>query len=374
MDKADIIALFEKYKEGMCTGEEIRLLHDWLEQGVFDSHDISPEEILADIRLIEGNLPLKRSETNYQLYRRLAIYAASIVVVLGMAYYYYQFIFFDQTPSTASSTAIAALEPGSNKAILQLDDGSSILLDTLVQDRFVEIDGARVRLNADGQLVYLAGQSLDLPKHNQIITPKGGQYEVVLADGTRVWLNSESRLSFVNSFDNLPERRVELKGEAYFSVSRNVDQPFVVSVNGQSITVLGTEFNVNAYSENDYIKTSLVEGSVLFNKNRLTPGESALFKDEKMSIYQENMDDITAWKNGYFVFFEESLEDAMKKISRWYDLEVSFTDEGAKSILFGGSISKYENASKVFKMIERAGNVKITAHGRKISINRVSNH
>lgn len=371
MDESDILALFEKYRRGECTEGEIRLLHDWLEQGEFHSHDISTEEILADIRLIEEYLPLKRRETNYRLYRRLVAYAASIVFVLGMAYYYYQSRFLDSVSSTASSIAMSALEPGSNKAILQLDNGSSILLDTLAQDRLVEIDGAMVRLNADGQLVYLAGQSSDLPKHNQLITPKGGQYEVVLTDGTRVWLNSESRLSFVNSFDNQAERVVTLEGEAYFEVSKNENQPFVVSIHGQRIKVLGTAFNVNAYTENNYIKTSLVEGSVLFNKNRLKPGESVLFKDEKMSIYQENMDDIIAWKNGYFVFFEETLEEAMKKISRWYDLEVSFVDPQTKSILVGGSISKYEYATKVFEMIEKAGDVKITTQGRKILINKI---
>src|SRR5690606_6181076 len=121
----------------------------------------------------------------------------------------------------------------------------------------------------------------------------------------------------------------------------------------------------------DHIKTSLVEGVVLFNQSRLKPGESGVFSDDKIAIYHENMDDIIAWKNGYFVFFEESLEEVMKKISRWYDLDVSFADSAAKSILFGGSISKYENASKVFGMIEKAGNVKIRAQGRKITINKI---
>src|SRR5690606_14274867 len=116
---------------------------------------------------------------------------------------------------------------------------------------------------------------------------------------------------------------------------------------------------------------SLIEGSVLFNDDRLKPGESAVFSDEKVAIYQQNMDDIVAWKNGYFVFFEESLEEVMKKISRWYDLEVSFADVEAKSIVFGGSISRYEYASKVFRMIETAGDIQITAQDRKIIINKV---
>src|SRR5690606_5105754 len=108
-----------------------------------------------------------------------------------------------------------------------------------------------------------------------------------------------------------------------------------------------------------------------FNQSRLKPGESALFKDNKVDIYHENMDDVIAWKNGYFVFFEESLEEAMKKIGRWYNLEVSFADEETKSILFGGSISRYENARELFKMIEKAGNVKIDVNGQEVMITKV---
>jgi len=229
-----------------------------------------------------------------------------------------------------------------------------------------------VRLNGKGQLVYLPQQDTETPKNNEIVTPRGGQYEVILSDGTQVWLNSDSKLSFTNSFDNLAERRVGLEGEAYFKVNHNADQPFVVSVQGQRVRVLGTEFNINAYTDNAYVKTSLVRGSVLFNQSRLKPGESALFRDNNIAIRQEDMDDVIAWNNGYFVFFEESLKEAMEQIGRWYDLDVSFADEETKSILFGGSISKYENASKVFRMIEKAGNVKITVQGRKVFINKAS--
>src|SRR5690606_17862041 len=156
MDKSEIEGLFKKYKKGECNEDEIRLLQEWLTHGTFDSFEISHEEVLEDLKLVEDSLPLRHSKVPYVLYRRIAGYAASIIHILGIAYYYYRP---DVSSSAVSYESLAALEPGSNTAVLQLDDGSSITLDTLTQDRLVEIDGALVRLNASGQLIYLAGQS-----------------------------------------------------------------------------------------------------------------------------------------------------------------------------------------------------------------------
>lgn len=368
MDKANIKELFERYREGLCTAEEIELLHRWLMDGKFEPSEMPEEDMLEDLRQLESSLPVKQYRQSYSL-RRIIAYAASVLFILGLGYYAYQtFIPVSGTMGTDKQTA--SLDPGSNKAILKLDDGSSMPLDIAERDSVIHIDGSTVQLNSTGQLVYLSREE-DIIKNHQIITPKGGQYEVVLPDGTHVWLNSTSQLRFTNTFEALPERRVELEGEAYFKVSRNVDQPFIVTVRGQEVKVLGTEFNINAYQENDYVKASLVEGSVLFNQNRLEPGQSAIYNDHRTSIQEENIDDIIAWKNGYFVFFEEPLEEAMKKISRWYDLDISFADNDAKSILFGGSISKYENARELFDMIEKAGNVKINANGRTVTITKI---
>lgn len=368
MDKANIKELFERYREGLCTTEEIELLHRWLMDGKFEPSEMPEEDMLEDLRQLESSLPVKQYRLSYSL-RRIIAYAASVLFILGLGYYAYQT--FIPVPGTIGiDKQTASLDPGSNKAILKLDDGSSMPLDIAERDSVIHIDGSTVQLNSTGQLVYLSREE-DVIKKHQIITPKGGQYEVVLPDGTHVWLNSTSQLRFTNTFEALPERRVELEGEAYFKVSQNVDQPFIVTVRGQEIKVLGTEFNINAYQENDYVKASLVEGSVLFNQNRLEPGQSAIYNDHRTSIQEENIDDIIAWKNGYFVFFEEPLEEAMKKISRWYDLDISFADNDAKSILFGGSISKYENARELFDMIEKAGNVKINTNGRTVTITKI---
>lgn len=369
MDKSDIKVLFERYKSGQCTAEEIQLLHDWLDSGDFESKELTQEEILVDIQQLETHLPLKRTTTIRKLYRRIGNYAAAAALLLGLGYTYYQYTRHNNTEDLP--VVQSPLEPGRNVAILHLEDGSPIVLDSIEQNKVLDLDGALVQLNSEGQLVYLSDHKSKQSKTNQLITPKGGQYELMLSDGTKVWLNSDSKLSFSTNFENQSERFVSLEGEAYFEVSPNKDKPFIVSVQGQSIRVLGTAFNVNAYSENNYIKASLLEGSVLFNKSKLQPGQSALYTSHKTKIYEENMDDVLDWKNGYFVFFEETLAEAMKKIARWYDLEVSYADEATQNILVGGSISKYENASKVFEMIEKAGDVHISIAGKKVHINKV---
>ncbi|NGM66705.1 FecR family protein [Sphingobacterium sp. SGR-19] len=369
MDKTDIKELFARYKAGHCTDEEIQLLHKWLMDGQFESSDIPEEAILEDLKQLEASLPLKQPQKTYSL-RHIIGYAASLLFIFGLGYYVYT-AFLSSNENLEQHSEIALLAPGSNKALLKLADGSSIPLDIAERDSIMHIDGSTVQLNSTGQLVYLSEEE-EIIKNHEVITPMGGQYEVILPDGTHVWLNSSSQLRFTNTFKTLPERRVELEGEAYFKVSRNVSQPFIVTVRGQEIKVLGTEFNVNAYQENHYVKASLVEGSVLFNQKQLKPGQSAIYGNNKTLIRDENMDDIVAWKNGYFVFFEEPLEEAMKKVSRWYDLDVSFTDQETKSILFGGSISKYENAREVFKMIEKAAsNVKIDVQGRTVTITKI---
>lgn len=368
MDKADIRELLTRYKKGLCTDEEIHLLHSWLMDGQFDSSEMPEEDMLENLKQLESSLPVERYRSAYPL-RRMIVYAASVLFALGIGYYAYR-AFIPVSDIMGIQAQMVSLEPGSNKAILKLDDGSSMALEIAAKDSIIYIDGSTVQLNSTGQLVYLSGQE-DVIKNHQIITPMGGQYEVILPDGTHVWLNSSSRLRFTNTFKMLPERRVELEGEAYFKVSRDVDHPFVVTVRGQQITVLGTEFNVNAYQENDYVKASLIEGSVLFNQNRLEPGQSAIYNNHHTFIQEENIDDIIAWKNGYFVFFEEPLEEAMNKVSRWYDLDISFTDDESKSILFGGSISKYENARELFNMIEKAGDVEIDVNGRVVTITKI---
>lgn len=369
MDNSEITKLFDRYKKGECTPEEIRLLHKWLSNGEFVEHELVEGMLLEDLQKVEETLPLLSKPKTISL-KYIIAYAASLLIILGIGYYWLDKYNSNSNHLTGSDTVVL-IEPGHNKALLKLDNGSVMVLDTIGKDELFKIDGSLIKLNSSGQLTYIEEETNVLRKRHQVITPNGGQYEIVLPDGTHVWLNSSSSISFTSTFRGLPERRVDLDGEAYFKVSKDSDHPFIVSSGGQEIKVLGTEFNVSAYSEDDFVKASLVEGSVLFNEERLKPGQSATYNNNKTTIDQDNIDDIIAWKNGYFVFFEESLEESMKKVGRWYDIEIFFADNDSRSIIFGGSISKYENAQEVFKMIEKAGGVKIDVRDRKAIITKI---
>lgn len=371
MKKSEITELFQRYKSGKCTQKEVKLLKKWIEHADFDFPDLSKDEILKDLAQIESSLPLVKDRPEYSLFYRIVGYAASITLIFGLLYFIYLQPSLTIMFSNDEVEEVHFLAPGYNQAILKLADGSSILLDSLPENELMKIENSLVKINSKGQLEYLSGQSSRKNNINHIITPKGGQYEVILPDGSHVWLNSDSKLSFINSFDLEDERHITLEGEGYFKVRKDSSRPFVVTAAGQQIKVLGTEFNVNAYNENDFIKASLVEGSVLFNEDRLIPGESALIKGNTTKIFSDNIDNVIAWKNGYFIFSEETLEEAMKQIARWYNLEVTFKDIETKSILLGGSISKFENADKVFRMIEKAGNIEVKTKGKEVIISKL---
>ncbi len=264
--------------------------------------------------------------------------------------------------------------PGGNKATLQLADGSTIILDN-VDNGNVANQGQTKIIKIDGQLAYNADGSSKEILYNTISTPRGGQYQLILADGTKVWLNAASSLRFPTNFIG-KERKVTLTGEGYFEVAKNAAMPFKVDVAGkEEVKVLGTHFNINAYEDEANIKTSLLEGSVevtsIANKNSsvLTPGQQILIKTSgQIKINnQVDLEQVVAWKNGIFQFGDEmDIHSVMKQISRWYDLEVTY--KGAVSGYIGGAISRNVNVSKVLDMLEIASELKFEVKGKKVLV------
>ncbi|MGY0036944.1 FecR family protein [Pedobacter sp. NJ-S-72] len=209
-------------------------------------------------------------------------------------------------------------------------------------------------------------------------TPKGGQYQLVLPDGTKVWLNAASSLRYPVAFQG-NERKVELTGEAYFEVAKDKTRPFEVYSNNQVVQVLGTHFNINAYSNEPFVSTTLLEGSVkvtnsLTNAQKIIrPGQQSLIsKDGQAGIEVKNMDldEAVAWKNGYFMFNEEELESILKKVSRWYNVDVQYEQEELKHQLFSGTLSKYSNVSQVLKKLEMLQSIHFKIEGRKIIVTK----
>ena len=235
-------------------------------------------------------------------------------------------------------------------------------------------NGYNLKKAGDSSLIYQSSAPVKaaLIAYNTLETPRGKQYSVILPDGTKAWLNSASTLTYPTAFKG-KNRSVTMTGEVYFQVVHNNAAPFRVEVGGQTIEDIGTEFNVNAYKDEPYSRTTLIGGSVkvVWNNQQkvLKPGQAAISSTGQMlEVKDANTEAAIAWKNGYFLFDKESLGSIMREVSRWYDVDVDFGDNQLKSEIFWGSVTRYENISAVLKMLEVTGNVHFKIDGRKITV------
>ncbi|WP_316838309.1 FecR family protein [Pedobacter nutrimenti] len=311
--------------------------------------------------------------------KQLSIYkyigVAASILILGIAVFY--------TNRAKKVEQVAPLyandvAPGGNKAFLVLSNGKRLALGELSNGTIARQSGIKVTKKADGQLIYTIedhGQTRQANEYNTIETPKGGQYEVRLPDGTIVWLNSASTLKYPVSFAAFKERKVLLKGEAYFEVAKDSQHPFTVKSDRQTIEVLGTHFNVNTYPDEPLVKTTLLEGSVKVSSNNmadrvLKPGQQAdLSMNGELKVSDVDTELSVAWKNKQFMFESEKIETIMRMIERWYNVEVEYTGEKTEE-RFGGSVSRFDHVSKVLKSLESTGKVHFKIQGRKIYVSR----
>lgn len=344
---------------------------------------INDPRILADKEEQETTL----SHTKIKLsVRWVASIAAMLLVAASVFVYFYSD---DRARSPATEASMAAAEqpvlPGGNKAMLTLADGRVIALDDIAEGSVVEQDGFRIVKTNDGQILYEpvdAGPTMEIT-YNTVNTPKGGEYRLVLPDGTKVWLNAASSLRYPVQFSG-KERLVDLTGEAYFEVShvkkRDGRVPFVVRTAQQEVEVLGTHFNIKAYPEEAATKTTLLEGSVRVSLNGahyqpsvssiLKPNQQATIAKGSQHISLATVDPINAvaWKDGNFAFHDNTIVEVMNTIARWYDVEVEYEGDAVKNKLFGGTISKFESFEKLLKTIELTGTVKFKIDGRRVIV------
>lgn len=303
--------------------------------------------------------------------------AAVVLLALGSVIYLYSGgkSLFQKQRSYASDAA-----PGSNKAILVLASGQKISLSDINNGDVAKEAGLSITKTADGQLVYniVDDKSNGATKEdtfNTIETPKGGVWQIKLPDGSSVWLNAASSLTYPISFAKGKKRMVELKGEAYFEVSKDKDHPFVVKTAKQEVEVLGTSFNINSYADESEVKTTLLEGSVKImpylarqQPDILKAGEQATLNEKGMNIKEVDAEESIDWKNGYFMFNNERQENIMRKIARWYNVQVEYADASAKDVMYYGSISRFENVSKVLRKFEQTGEVRFEINKNKITV------
>jgi ferric-dicitrate binding protein FerR (iron transport regulator) len=263
--------------------------------------------------------------------------------------------------------------PGGNKAILTLADGSVIQLDS-TGTGVIANQGNILLYTSNGELAYKPAEATGINEivFNTISTPKGGQYHVVLADGTKVWLNSASSIRYPTAFAG-EKRIVELTGEGYFEVAHNAKQPFHVKVNDMEVAVLGTHFNINSYSDEPSVKTTLLEGKVMVRNQHdfvsLNPGQQAIIEPEQTKIriaHSVDVDEVVAWKNGRFLFNGADVEVIMRQVARWYDVEIVYEQKINEPIT--GGLGRSENVQQLLNILEATGKVKFLVNGKQIVV------
>ena len=264
--------------------------------------------------------------------------------------------------------------PGGEKAFLQLADGSTITLDSTTKGELALQGNARIIKSDEGELVYESANN-QKPVYNKIVIPKAGQYTLTLPDGTKVWLNAASSLRYPTAFTG-NERVVELSGEAYFDVAQDANHHFRVNTNvpghkPMSIEVLGTEFNIQAYADDQALSTTLVNGKVSVNADNqtvvLAPGKQAyLSKDADIQVRDANMEAALAWKNGFIYMDSTDFREIMQQVSRWYDVDIVY--EGNVDKAFNGKIPKAAKLSTVLKALESTGWVQFKVAGKTVTV------
>jgi ferric-dicitrate binding protein FerR (iron transport regulator) len=415
MEPSQVKTFLANYDTGQYSEEEHRAFVEWLKtapvielaavvETVGDLTEAKTTFLPADPALAARitaaiETPAAKLVPLYRFpFRRIA--AAAVVLVLGLS----AFFIFKRRPAkeliAAGSTSAYKndLSPGGNKATLTLANGATIVLDSASDGRLAEQGNAAIVKTGSGQLSYTAlGRKPGETLYNSLSTPRGGQYRIVLPDGSKVWLNAASSLRFPTAFTGA-ERKVELTGEAYFEIApltpkgESKKVPFIVSTlpasrgasssplgaGGQEIEVLGTHFNVNAYPDEEAINTTLLEGSVSIRRSLTTvngqpstilkPGQQAsLNTTGEIKVTDDvNTDEVVAWINNRFDFRSADIKTVMRQLARWYDVEIDYRKQVQGR--FNAEIPRNTYASDVLKALELTGKVKFGIEGKKIIV------
>ncbi|WP_431293372.1 FecR family protein [Pedobacter sp. P26] len=301
--------------------------------------------------------------------------AASIALAVFLGHYIYQ----TGKKSADQSIVSADINPGKVAATLTLSNGKKIYIADVKGRNVAEESGVKITKNENGELVYtIIDNKQESGKMQTLTTYRGETQVLVLPDGSKVWLNAASSIKYPSSFAAASKRRVELAGEAYFEIAKDKSHPFIVATDKQEVEVLGTHFNINSYHDETMVKTTLLEGSIQVSTlggqaKVLKPGEqSTLSGANLIRISEVDVDDVVAWKNGFFVFEDESVEDVMKQLARWYNVEVKYNSDDLKHKKFSGSISRYYKVSQVLDKLAKIGLVGFKLENRTIFVENKS--
>ena len=376
MEEKQAKELLDRYLSGDCTEQEKAAVETWfnLQSGKKESQGISDFEAMNE-RIMDG-LPagsvIRPKRT--RLWPRWVAAASIALAVMAGGYYYYQSRSIVQDQQVVYANDIA---PGKDGATLTLADGRKILINDALAGNIAEQSGVKISKTTTGEIIYeVIANDNKILSYNTLATTRGEQTRVRLPDGTLVFLNAESSLRYPTTFAGQGQREVSLKGEGYFEVAKDKAHAFVVSSDGQKVEVLGTHFNINTYSAQVGTMTTLLEGSVKVSDLKsktsqlLKPNQQAVLSGNGIKVSEVEAEYETAWKDGFFMFNNEPLGNIMDKVARWYDVKVVYEDEGLKKAEFLGTISKFENISKVLSMLEETKLATFTIDKNKVTIKR----
>lgn len=343
---------YEKLRESLKAGDSVR------------------KEQERGQQLVETSWSVVKSRTVKKTVRWItwSKYAAVIVLFVTIGIFW----LVNEEKQKVENVTVVKIEHGSMKAQLVLANGKKVDLRPETSLQLEEVGGTRI-LTSDNRIKYsgkdsLAGQSAEV-KYNTLIVPRGGEFSLELADGTRVWLNAESRLRYPVAFTG-KERKVEMEGEVYFEVAKNKEKPFIVTVNGVDIRVLGTSFNVSAYQEE--VVTTLVEGKVQLKKGNeqviLSPNQQAIWSDDEFRVKQVDARNYVLWKEGIFYFEDVDLETILDDMARWYNVNVFYMNPALKEMKFSVEIRRYGDINEILRRIEQTKRVKFEIKDRTINV------
>jgi transmembrane sensor len=364
LNEQEIRVMLENFRLGKATDKEIALLETWYTT----YHEDSAESLDMAERLAAVDIVWSKLEEEYRPIKslfgwRVRVAAAVLVLFIG-GYWVWQAA---QMPAVTVAQLAGSkkdIAPGTNKATLTIAGNSTLVLDSSRSG--IEVHSGS--LTYDNNTKVNATLTADT-KMLTLQTPMGGTYRLVLPDGSLVWLNAASRLNFPSTFTGQKQREVELDGEGYFEVVKNKALPFIVKSRGQQVEVLGTHFNINSYEDESVTKTTLLEGSVRIGKTVLKPGEQVERNGSETKTITVDVDEVTGWKNNFIVFQDEKIESVMRKISRWYNVEVAYEGE-LPTDDFGGRVNKGAYVSQVLKKLELTNKVHFKIAGRRIIVTK----
>lgn len=375
-----IVKLYSKYLQETITQEESQVLQDWIEKNDPEGHILhyfkknNAEEAMSYLQSLDANQAFsqfnqkKKSLIFLQRKNRFIKIAACVCILVGgylLFNHSHQIIKLEEKQEMLVQADIA---PGSNKAYLILSDGSQL---DLGEESETQIDDQGVSIMTDENGLKYEETKKNSSKivYNTLVIPKAGTYNLTLSDGTKVWMNSLSELKFPLTFSE-KERTVYLKGEAYFEVKSNPNQPFIIKVDENLIKVTGTSLNVNAYSEK--MRTTLVEGRAqvthdLHTFHALKEGYEGILSDD-FKLKKANLKKILAWKNSDFYFSKDSIKDILEQISRWYDVEIIEKGTAPQNLTITGNISRDLPLSQVLELLQYTSQIKFNIQDQKLEV------